>query len=318
MFEAYKDEMTERDRRSLAQGVAAASTKAESQQLVEAIFSTVPKSEKEALAEANRLTEGKSPDLRDQLRDRVHAQWGVEKREEARLHEEAYLEATNAVDTARPGETLEDVVPWDIRKTFTIHERENLKRVMAIKNAGKPRATDPQVYYTLRDMARNDPEAFMDENLLAYTSDLEQADLEKLIDLKDAFKKDDDKSRRKLDSFRTEDQIIMDTIKGEGYRAEGESTFQIRRIVDHQMDLWRINHPGKEPMREDYEGEVDKVLLDSAWKNKATEIQAVRRIPFDVRQEIVDALRKNNAVITDEAILNAYRDRAKEILENAP
>ena len=128
----------------------------------------------------------------------------------------------------------------------------SLKHEAEAKATGKATKTDPDTYYTLRQMAANDPKAFAGLDLRGYFSKLDEGDREKFINLQN------------------------DVKKPAGVKDVATVNEQLSNA--HEMLGWRASDAQKK-------GSFDKAVLEEL--DKATADKG-RALDFKERQAVID------------------------------
>ena len=194
-------------------------------------------------------------------------------------------------------------------------------RAFALSRArGVPVQTDPAIRYTLWEMAGSDPEAFLQEDLLAYRNQLDDQDLAQLTSLRHSIKTGDKKADKELAGFRTNDQIFKDTIGDVDPTTPAVAT--LRRELDRRVEAAQLA-AGNKPLRN---SEIQEIA-DNLWQSvilkpggigsmfrgegylstvKPIRDLRIQDIPAADLGDIQRELRRAGVKITNEAVLAEY------------
>lgn len=101
------------------------------------------------------------------------------------------LEAQQSAATQAAFELIEtgnsvDTLPLEFRQSLGMEGMNKLRSYQSSKANGEKVTTDPVTYMTLRRLAENDPEAFINTNVIGYLDKLSESDLKGIIDLQSA------------------------------------------------------------------------------------------------------------------------------------
>lgn len=288
----------------------------------------------EALTQADTI---KDTDLHDAVRDRLKRHWADKRLAEADARNSTIdqiaeiVEKTGSIDGVPPTLWASPFLKTSDRASFTA-------RAADIRKGTGPQ-DNSELHYALK-LSAADPasrEKFTKTNLYIYRDQLSKSDYKDLEEMQIGLIKDDPKVTTKLDSWRTKADIINGTVGdkfGSGEKQDKEKREQFERAVDREMDSFRLNHPGKEPMRDDIEKIVDDLLTSKVeqhgwgpfdylipdkkaftFEEKGAVVdekrQILEKIGPEERRKIEDALRRRSLPVTDDEILRLYRAKLK-------
>lgn len=195
---------------------------------------------------------------------------------------------------------------------------------------GRQIETDFGTLYRLYQMAGDDPDAFVAENLTNYISKVGKQDLEQLGQMQLAMKQANVKSAAViLDGFMSNQQIVNDALLQAGLdpspapgTPEVEPVIRLRREVDRRVQALQASTQ-KKATNADVQEIVDELML-SVTTEKGTWLGAITSGPFaDVqkrlmditiadipatdRAQLEDALRALGVPITEQSVVSLYR-----------
>lgn len=188
--------------------------------------------------------------------------------------------------------------------------------------------TDFPTYYGLMQKAANEPEAFATENLLKYRATIGDTELKQLTTMQGAIVKGEHAKADAagLSGFRTNDQILTDSLHEYGITAGGKdqtpadkaAIAELRRRLDRDLAAQEAL-TGKKPTNVDRQSALDKILSVSkttpgSWwglvpftstsvHDKTTR---VIDIPLADRQQIEAALKAKGRQTDDATVLAVY------------
>jgi len=269
------------------------------------------------------------PELRDQVQQRVE--------HEIIMKERAQREADEAVQTAAYNilDQTGDVsrIPPAQWASFDGGTKSAMRSYAEHVARGVPVQTDLPTFYRLIQMAGNDPDAFLKENMLAYKAKLDEAEFKQLAGLQLSIKAGNTKAAEKdLSGFRTKDQIITDTLATFGIKTdakagspEEKAIAQLRRNLDIQVEAQQAL-TGKQPSNQDIQAMLDRMLSTTvetkgSWwglwpwadagynfrdQTKRVVDMTIKDVPAQARTQIEEALRKANRPVSDATVLGLY------------
>lgn len=184
----------------------------------------------------------------------------------------------------------------------------------------EPAANGPE-YYNLTIMASTHAtqDKFLGINLQQMRSQVTQTEMSKLIDLQNGLRNRDEKTLKELDGYRTNNQIVNDTLnainidptpKPGSKPAERADNF--RQQVDAEIQSWQLANGKKAPndvVQKIVNDLGKKVVLDRGliWDTTKPVFELTPAdVPEADRQKISSALRARNRPVTDSEIFRYY------------
>lgn len=225
-------------------------------------------------------------------------------------------------------------VPEAILASMDGKERVQLQehlRAKAERGAVAPK-TDPKDHARLVDMMLNDPEAFKKERIVA--AKLSPTDLEQFATKQQALRT----ASPKQDSMLTDESRITGALVGAGIDAKTkpEIAYQVRSEIDRRVRAESAALGGKDLSADQKQRVVDSVLLDKVYVDewgsdpqkplstlKSEELTKayvlvdgktvkVSTVPMADRQQIINSLRKNSQLVTEQSIVEVYLRKQKQ------
>lgn len=267
------------------------------------------------------------PKLRDQVQERVTREWTLKEEATRQAREDAMVQAGNLIDQ-HPGQGVR-AVPPAVWSTFTPTEKSSLE-IYAKRNLqpdGGEGKTDMNVWYSLRNLATDDPAKFAGTNLLTYLGKLSRSDFKSLADLQAGIRTKKPKDQD-LDYMRTAREIVDDSLKAAGIATSGKDSDQtqvniFRRKVDDGVLAFE-QATGKKATKADVQAVADDQLQQvvtqhgAGWfygllpgntvrdvSKRRFEITAAD-IPTKDKAQITQMLQATGQPVTDQAVVNWY------------
>ncbi len=296
-------------------------TRGESQRQADTIMAST-KSRDEAMNEAIKI---KDPTIRDAVEDRVNRYYSIKKQAENENKEKIMTDAANIID--RTGST--NSISPSVWTSLSVTERTSLEQYAKRKAKGDAEKTDWATYYELMSLgsSQDTREAFARTNLLEYKHKLGNTEFKQLTDLQASIRKGDGKADEKLDGFRTNQQIVDDTLRQAGLdptpksSSDNKSVASFRRAVDGAVAA-EERRKGKKLTNDEVQSIADNLVIKgkvpgSGWiwdtEKRAFELSEgeslvvkPKDIPVVERRKIEAALRKHNRQVTDQSVLDLY------------
>jgi TusA-related sulfurtransferase len=195
-------------------------------------------------------------------------------------------------------------------------------------NSGSVQMTKWQVYSDLRMMAAT-PETrgkFLKMHPMEYRNDLADSEFKELVKLRHDLAKGDKSADMYLDGFRSDQQVVNDTLKGVGIDPDKKpELFSLySEKVDKKVQKWKTENNKKSIPNDVLKKLVDEELIEGTvpgtgifglFKTKKRVFQlkdgeeievSLDSIPKDDRANIEKALKKRNMPVTEENIVDLY------------
>lgn len=277
------------------------------------------------------------PKVRDAATDRVKQYYSAQKAAEAERTERIMTQAGNIID--KTGSV--DQVPPGQWATLSPSEKSSLKAYAKHRQEGTQPETDWKKYYDVKTLASTPvgKDEFMKMNLMELRPHMDDSRFKELVDIQTSLRKNDGKAEKTLDGYRTNQQIVNDSLLAAGYRvnpkpgttdAEKDALFKSK--VDEQMRVLQAQ-TGKAANNEDVQNIVDNLLIKSTNDGflsflgigrgkRAFEMNADERANRDVnpkdipaldRKKIEEALKRRNIPATDDRIKELYNRKYSQV-----
>lgn len=241
-----------------------------------------PKTLNEWVKRINKELEGKDEDTIERAEARARRRWNDMEQERSDAHRS---------DINSVGDMIESGMPWDELPTnalakLSFDERNDLKKFHDKKREGKEIETDWEVYRQLKLMASGaDPvripgqperspeelkKLFFETNMSLYRHALSNSEYKEMIGLQAGIKKGDKDILADLEGYRTENQIIEQTMTGKGFSDKvnkGEAD-EIRRAADMEIYYWKVNNTDKQIPSQEVQKIIDGLLINHLEKKR--------------------------------------------------
>jgi hypothetical protein len=262
------------------------------------------------------------PDVRDQTLQYIEHEDAIRKREAQGKDEDLMVTAGNLIDKGGIR-----AVPPGLLAQLTPTQKETLEKYAKRNIVGGTGDSDKVRYFDLKTMALDEPQKFKDVNLRNDLAKLTKTELKELLELQDHIRKGDTpRADAALDGFRTNQQIVDDTldlahVARTGAKAQTELVARFRRTLDDQVGSWQ-RLTGKKAGNDDVQRLADDLLargvaVPNSWfqqlignplTGKRLLDVTVADIPPAIKTHIVDLLQKNRIQVNDQTILQSYID----------
>jgi hypothetical protein len=264
------------------------------------------------------------PKLRDEVMRRVEHEAVIRDRAD---REQLEADLNTAYDLVDQRQSV-TAIPPALWTKLPGSARESLRSYATKLAKGEPVETHLPTYYALMRQAGEDPVTFANQPLLDYRGKLDEPEFKQLAALQLSLRNGDRKQAdAALDGFRTNQQIVDDTLREVGIltgdskeaREAGdvERVARFRRILDQRVTALQEN-TGKKATNADVQAIADSLLQSvtlekpawwQVWKGDTTkrvvDVTAAD-IPAADRQQIEAALKAQRRAVTDDAVLNLY------------
>lgn len=319
-FEEVKDQIAGDKVDQVTRAVHEGSTRGEAQQASDAII----KEGGTLTEQRDKAKEIKDPEVRDRALDYIEHEDLLRRRDAQVKDEDLMVTAGNLIDKGGI-----KAVPPGLWAQLTPSQKTGLEQYAKRNLTGGTGDETKARYFDLKSMALNDPTKFIGVNLRNDLAKLSKTELSELLELQDHIRKGDKpKAEAMLDGFRTNTQIVNDTLTLAG-ESDPKKKAQFTQVLDDKvMALQRLT--GKKATNADIQQMADDLLKSvviehGAWGNilpfgrsftdvtkKLSEI-TVNDIPANDRAQIEQALRTHNRPVTAETILNLYLDTKRRL-----
>lgn len=275
-----------------------------------------------ALDEARKIED---PKLRDETTTRIKDFYNTQRQAKNESKEQDYVGATNIIEKTKNF----DNVPPGMLTQMSPAERTSLRNYADNLREGKKPVTNWDEFYNLKSTASSQStrQKFMQTNLMEYRPELADAEFKELVNLQTQMRNGDDKAEKTLDGYRTDGQIVNDSLNSAGIDStpkpgseDSKKVNQFRRKVDEKIAQHQQN-TGKKATNEEIQGIVDTMMVEGVsekgwfWdtKKRLFELQpgesieiGVDDVPAGERSKIEAALKKNGMPVNNENIVKLF------------
>lgn len=323
-FEENKDQMSGLDMSSMEKNIESSSIRGESQRWVDE--KTAPKyneagqpipSTKPTMSQVLEQTKSiEDPQLRDATVNRIKDHYSTQKAAERYDNEQQMHTIFNTVRQTKELPPVTQMNQLDPSQQSAVYSWTKMVR------AGIDPVNDDQLYYDTIQLAinPNTMNDFLEKNISAYRTKLDRKHWETLVNLQAGLRKQDARAQNELDGYRTNQQIVNDSLASAGFDPtpkDGTTNSKVvasfRRQVDEQVAQLE-SQTGKKVTNKELQGITDKLLTDVIvgkgyfYGNRTKkQFQAIDDIPLADRVGISSELQKAGVVPTPENILRAYK-----------
>lgn len=216
-------------------------------------------------------------------------------------------------------------VPQDVRDKLDGRVLISLRHEAEAKAGGTAIKTDPDTYYTLRQMASQTPDKFAGTDLRGYFNQLDRGDREKLIELQTKVQKPD-----QLKDVQALSAQLSDAHDLQGWNAaKTKEKGAFDRAVTNALDTEQTA-AGRPLTFADRQKVIDRYIVNGVVKDSgffrddrkqyyqvAGTSAAAKFVPTEVpdmeRQKIEAALKRNGKPVTDDAVLRLFKKKMANI-----
>lgn len=207
--------------------------------------------------------------------------------------------------------------PANITSELTAEQQSALNRRLKQVNAGVEPNTDWTEYYNLKNMAAENKNEFIKQNLLEYRHMMADAEFKELSDTQAQLMKNDVNAQKNLNGFRSATQIVNDTLTTAGINIRSRNSkdqkmiAQFKRMVDENLQIIQ-DQTGKKPKSEDVQKVVDNLLIQDIstkgmfGKGKRVFELQYKDIPEADRVSIHREMRRRGIQATEQNVLDIY------------
>ena len=299
----------------------------ESQRRADDIFGKNSESQTLALEEARSIDD---PKLRDETVRRVKQRFSDKKKAKDQDNESLHQRAANTID----GGGGVDAIPREDWERFSASQKTALINYANKRSEGIEPETDWVKYYDLKTKASVPATRgeFLKTNLMELRPKMADREFKEMVKLQADLRSG--KKSKELDGFRSDNQIVNDAMRAAGFNTnpspgsdEAKSLSQLRARVDEEIRQ-RQERTGKKATNEDIQSVVDTMLVEVVTdpglffdtRKRVFELDPeetgqieIDDVPRNDRNKIEQALKKNGVPVTEDAILNLYRQRLETV-----
>lgn len=329
-YNKVKDKITDAETANVvAKSVEAGSVRGKSQLYANEIFTKNKDSMTAAYDEARKI---KDPKVQEATIDKIKERFTQKKIAEKEYEETVFKDFTNQIEASKSIDQLVHTPAW---QTLDLSSREKLKNYAKTKQEGRDVVTDKGEWYYLYGLATSpdakEREMFANINLHKdYIDKLSSSDFQEIAKLQGGLKKGDKEAIKELEGFRSNSQIVNDTLRAIGINptpkkgsTDAEKAALFRRQVDEEIGVLQ-SQTGKKATNEQVQGIVDKLtqkgVTAKGWffdtKKRLFELEKGEKFQIDIadipkehRNRIEEVLRKNNKKVSDASIIEVYTRR---------
>lgn len=315
-FKQHTDGLTGKDRDMALKIVEASDLKGKSQRESDKIFEN-SENLSIALEQARAIQD---PDMRDEVVRRVKQRYQEKKAVDQQLEEQMLTRAYNILDEHQDI----DKIPLEDWQRMSGSDRKSLRNyVKQLRGAGV--TTDQAVYYELKTQAATPQtrDKFARMNLLKYKDKLSASDFQELVKDQVNLRKGNTKS---IDDFRTKGQVVNKALMAAGIDPRPKNLEQRKRVAEFysmvaEEQIRRQDITGKKLTNSEIEDIANRLLTDVVverpfWFDKTKKVFEmgpdeegtilIEDVPRRERQNIEEALRRNNKEVSEENIIYYY------------
>ena len=269
------------------------------------------------------------PKLQDLAVDRIKQEYHLKDIARRDYQEKAQINAGNFLDKTKDLDAYIKQHPSDWA-SFDIGTKSRLEAYAADKKAGKNIVTDSATYYDLKTLAATPEtrEKFLETNLMKYRGQLSDTDFKKMVDIQSGLRKGDDKAKKTLDGFMSNNQVVDSSLIAAGFNMKDkEKSAQVKLSIDKQVaDL--EERTGKKATNQEIKEITDGLMLEVVtdkgflWdtKKRAYELAPsdvlnidLKDIPPAERKKIQETLQRRGLMDDDRSIIELYSKKLKSL-----
>lgn len=335
-FEKNRQMFTGEDATRLEKALEEGTLLGESQRQSDSIYKKHPGDMSAALAEARSIQD---PKLRKATADQIEERFSQKKRAEEQANDEMNKRASDIIDK---GGTIQDVMKqmateWPL---LSSSQRSALKSYAETRSKGLEPQTNWELYTDLKMMAAT-PELrsqFLQGGIYKYRNQLSDERYKEMVDIWTGLKNGDEKTKNLLDGYRTDAQIVNDTLSAIGIDPtpkqgsdDSKKVALFRSKVDEeirrkQSELGRkVNNQELQEIVDNFvvKGKVKGTGIFGYFQDEKRQFelepgQDVEISPTDIpkaeRQKIEAALKARKLPVSDQAIVELYRRKTQSMV----
>lgn len=298
------------------------SIRGESQRRSDEIFAKAPDMVK-ALAMAKEIDD---PKLRDETTRRLKDEFATQEVAKRQSKEQLFEGVMTGIET---NPIKPDPVTWEALSPQQRVAAET--RIRQVREGIQP-VTNWTKYTDLKELAYNQStqQQFLEIDLNELRPVMADAEYKELVNIKAGLRKGDPNTKKQLDGYRSDDQVINAVILSMGMnpkpRSAGEQNriASFKRAVDDKVQAYQLQ-TGKKVTNTELQGIADELAVQVVtergmlWDTKkrvyelapgeAFELADVRSVPSSEVLKIQQALRNKGKPVSDEAVVNVYRQK---------
>lgn len=328
-FKESSSELTAEDKKRAQSMIDEGSVRGESQRQTDNIME-MGMSQSDALEKARDI---KDPEVRDETVRRVRARYAENKTLEEEAQKTLFQESFNKIDL----NPSRDAIPPETWTKLSPARQKVLNAWIDKKKRGKDIVTDWVTYYDLKTQASSPSqrEQFLRRDLLKERLKLGDSEFKELIKLQAEMRSGSKSAQLNIDGYRTDKQIVDDTLRASGFDLRDKSVDNQKRINNFRAEVDRRVKEEKEKTGKKYiDNErlqfiVDSMLVEGTdpdsgvfgffqTKKRAFEIEPgaefeldVDSIPMGEVNKIKGALKRRNMPVNDENIIRLYLQKTQ-------
>jgi hypothetical protein len=253
-------------------------------------------------------------DVRDQTLAYIEHEAAVVEREQNDAHKEVLK--TGVYDVLDKGRGIRGI-DSRVWANLSGDERRSAQIYAEAKARGIPIQTDASTFYSLMRQAIENPDAFVNTNLMQSRHRLSDPDLQQLASLQLSISRSDKSAADQvLAGFSTKQEIVDNTLatygidpKAKADTAEGKAVAQLYRMLDRRVDAVQTE-TGKKLTNTEIQQTLDGLLsqgttVEGSWWN----IFPGGKPFFDTKKRLIDTTADDIPSATKKAIEDARRKR---------
>jgi hypothetical protein len=279
----------------------------------------------QAIAEARKIDD---PKLQDEVVRRVKDEYAL-KESAQRQGQEQLFEGVMAGIEQNPSK---DAIAPQTWLAMTPQQRVAAEtRIRQVREGIQP-VTEWTKYYDVKELAQNAAtrDQFLKMDLMELRPKMADVEFKELVNIQAGLRKGDAKTQKLMDGYRSDDQVVNSVILSMGMnpkpRSVGEQNriASFKRAVDDKVQAYQLQ-TGKKVTNTELQGIADELAVQVVtergmlWDTKkrvyelapgeAFELADVRSVPSSEVLKIQQALRNKGKPISDEAVVNVYRQK---------
>lgn len=313
----------------IEKGLRASSILGEANRQASSILETNGGSERKALEAARKIED---PEVMQHTVREVKLRFQERENEKRKFEENRFLRATQLLEKHK------DLAKIPFYNDLPMNERNAIDNRLEQLRTGKKPTTDWNSFYKLKTIAA-DPDGrneFARLNLLTYRDKMADSEFKELVDLQASVRNGDDKAKKVLDGFRSDNQIVNDALSAAGFdpKSDEETYAQFRRSVDQEVMSYQ-ERSGRKATNKEIQEVVDNLMVKGTVKGSGflgmfkTERHAFqakkgeqmefdpKSIPKSDRDQIVRALTNKKLPVNDQTIMRAYMKKLERMVPDA-
>lgn len=322
-FAQVKGSITQKETlTNLEKALEEGSIRGESQRRSDEIFAKAPDMVK-ALAMAKEIDD---PKLRDETTRRLKDEFATQDVAKRQAKEQLFEGVMTGIET---NPTKPDPITWE---ALTPQQRVAVETRMRQVREGIQPVTNWTKYTDLKELAYNQStqQQFLEIDLNELRPVMADAEYKELVNIKAGLRKGDPNTKKQLDGYRSDDQVINSVILSMGMNPKPRSVGEQNRIaafkraVDDKVQAYQLQ-TGKKVTNTELQSIADELAVQVVtergmlWDTKkrvyelapgeAFELADVRSVPSSEVLKIQQALRNKGKPVSDEAVVNVYRQK---------